>query len=57
MVSDRQVAARVLAYFKDGKIGTANCKIVAELRHHETYVQALYLTLESSCECCSRLQT
>ncbi|DBA92979.1 TPA: hypothetical protein ACH3X2_003324 [Trebouxia sp. C0005] len=35
VVSDRQTAAEVVSHFKEHKVGTANCKIIAELSKHD----------------------
>lgn len=35
MVSDRQAAAQVVSYFKANRVGTANCKIIAELTKYD----------------------
>lgn len=32
VVSDRQTAVQVVEYFRKHKVGTANCKILAELK-------------------------
>lgn len=37
VVSDRQTAAKVVSHFREHKVGTANCKIIAELSKHDRY--------------------
>ncbi len=37
VVSDRQTAAQVVLHFRENKVGTANCKITAELSQDDRY--------------------
>ena len=46
MVSHRQAAAQVVSYFKANKVGTANCKNIAELTKYDRCVtHCTYLQL------------
>ena len=38
VVCDRQAAAQVVSYFKANRVGTANCKIIAELTKYDRCV-------------------
>lgn len=37
VVSDRQTAAKFVSHFREHRVGTANCKITAELSKHDRY--------------------
>jgi len=37
VVSNRRTAAEVVSHFREHKVGTAHCKITAELSKHDRY--------------------